>query len=239
MKLRLVKQGEFLGIKCDFWTDKQGEVYMTREQLGSALRYVKPVIAISKIHKRNAERLDKFSVVTKLVSTDGKSYETTLYNTKGIYEVISLSKQPNAREFMDWVYDILDAIRTGRISEQVLRQAGITIRRTLTDSIRDHVEESPNKKFQYKNFTDLVYKVLFGMSAKQLRLHLGLTKEENIRDFLNADELEAVLQAERQVSTLIEMQLSYHDIKGIFGKKQVVRSLPRGGRIRPAAEEAN
>lgn len=237
MKLRLVKQGEFLGIKCDFWMDEHGEVFMTRKQIGEALQYKNPDDAIYRIHERNNDRLDALSVTVKLSSTDGKKYETILYRAKGIFDIIRYSRQPIADEFMDWVYDVLEAIRTGRISEQVLRQAGITIRRTLTDSIRDLIEESPNKRFQYKNFTDLIYKALFGMNAKELKLHLGLTKEQNIRDFLNANELEAVLQAERQVSTLIEMKLSYSDIKGIFAKKQVVRALPRR-RERTAAEEA-
>lgn len=239
MKLRLVKQGEFLGIKCDFWMDKHGEVFMTRKQIGEALQYKNPDDAIYRIHERNKDRLDALSVTVKLSSTDGKKYETILYRAKGIFDIIRFSRQPIADEFMDWVYDVIEAIRTGRISEQVLRQAGITIRRTLTDSIRDLIEESPHKKFQYKNYTDLIYKQLFGMNAKEIRLHLGLSKEENIRDFLDANELEAVLQAERQVSTLIEMQLSYHDIKGIFSKKQVVRSLPRGNRPRKTEEEAN
>ena len=35
--------------------------------------------AIYKIHERNKDRLDKFSVVTKLTTTDGKAYKTYLY----------------------------------------------------------------------------------------------------------------------------------------------------------------
>lgn len=239
MKLRLVKQGEFLGIKCDFWTDEQGEVYMTRKQIGEALQYKNPDDSIYRIHERNKDRLDRFSVTDKLSSTDGKQYETILYRARGIYDVIRFSRQPLADEFMDWVYDVIEAIRTGRISQQVLRDAGITVRRTMTDSIRDYVDESPNKKFQYRNYTELVYKHLFGMSAKELRLELGLKKDEKIRDHLTAEELEAVLTAERQISTLLEMNLSYHDIKAILAKKQVSRALPRTGRDRDAAEQAN
>ncbi|WP_110929732.1 BRO family protein [Paenibacillus bouchesdurhonensis] len=239
MKLRLVKQGEFLGIKCDFWMDEHGEVYMTREQIGRALQYRDPASSIEVIHRRNADRLDRLSSTVKLTGVDGREREHIVYKVKGIFDVIRYSRQPIADDFMDWVYDILDAIRVGRISQQVLRDAGITIRRTMTDSIRDYVEESPNKKFQYRNYTELVYKHLFGMSAKDLRLELGLKKDEKIRDHLTAEELEAVLTAERQISTLLEMNLSYHDIKAILSKKQVSRALPRTGRDRDAAEQAN
>ncbi|MOA49384.1 hypothetical protein D3C78_1722590 [compost metagenome] len=109
----------------------------------------------------------------------------------------------------------------------------------MTDSIRDNVEESPNKRFVYKNYTELVYKHVFGMNSKELRLDMGLSKEEKIRDHFTAEELEAVLTAERQVSTLVDMYLSYEDIKGILNKKQAARALPRNGRERITAEKAN
>lgn len=239
MKLRLVKQGEFLGIKCDFWMDSHGEVYMTREQIGKALQYRDPASSIEVIHRRNADRLDKLSSPVKLTGVDGREREHIVYKTRGIYDVIRYSRQSVADDFMDWVYDVIEAIRTGRISHQVLREAGITIRRTLTDSIRDYVEDSPHKKFQYRNYTDLIYKNTLGKTAKEMREERGIGKDEKIRDFLSADELEAVLKAERQVSTLLEMQLSYHDIKAILEKKQVSRSLPRTGRERIAVKDAN
>jgi len=239
MKLRLVKQGEFLGIKCDFWMDSHGEVYMTREQIGKALQYRDPASSIEVIHRRNADRLDKLSSPVKLTGVDGREREHIVYKTRGIYDVIRYSRQSVADDFMDWVYDVIEAIRTGRISHQVLREAGITIRRTLTDSIRDYVEDSPHKKFQYRNYTDLIYKNTLGKTAKEMREERGIGKDEKIRDFLSADELEEVLKAERQVSTLLEMQLSYHDIKAILEKKQVSRSLPRTGRERIAVKDAN
>ncbi|MCM3701411.1 BRO family protein [Paenibacillus macerans] len=237
MNLRLVKQGEFLGIKCDFWMDKQGEVYMTRKQIGEALQYTNPQKAVDKLHERRKKRLSKFSVTVKLTGADGKDYATNVYSARGVYELIRFSGQPIADDFYDWVYEIIEAIRTGRISEQVMRQAGLTVRHTLTDSIRDNVEESPNKHRYYQHYTELAYKTALGMNSKELRLMLGLKKGEKIRDHLTAEELEAVLKAERHISNLLQMHLSYHDIKAIFTKNQVVRALPRR-RDRIAAEKA-
>ncbi|MGG4344901.1 BRO family protein [Paenibacillus lautus] len=238
MKLRLVKQGDFLGIKCDFYEDKIGEVYMTRKQIGEALQYADPQKAIDNIHDRNKSRLDQFSVPLKLRATDGKDYLTDLYKTKGIYEVIRFSRQPIANDFYDWVYDVIDAIRTGRISQEVLRKAGIGIRHTLTDSIRDNVEDSPNKKFVYKHFTDLVYKVTLGFSAKELRMQRGLGKEDELRDYLTVEELKLVQKKEEQVRTLLELGMGYHEVKEVFGRTSSSRALPRK-RQRKAVEEAN
>lgn len=77
--LQLIKSENFGTIQCDFWQDEEGNILMTREQIGRALGYSEPRKAIQKIHERNKDRLDKFSVVTKLTTTDGKAYETYLY----------------------------------------------------------------------------------------------------------------------------------------------------------------
>lgn len=111
VKLELIKEGDFLGIKCDFYKDENNNIYMTREQIGQALEYSDARVAITKIHTRNKDRLDNFSVSTKLVSTDQKQYNTTLYIEKGIYDICRFSRQPKADKFYDWVYDQIQLIR--------------------------------------------------------------------------------------------------------------------------------
>jgi anti-repressor protein len=107
--MKLIKSENFGAIICDIYDDN-GSRYMTREQIGRALEYSEPIIAISKIHNRYKARLDQFSVVTKLVSTDGKSYLTTVYTRKGVMEICRHSDQPNADAFMDWTWEVMDAV---------------------------------------------------------------------------------------------------------------------------------
>lgn len=109
--LEIIKSENFGRMKCDFYKNEEGEIFVTRTQIGKALEYSEPNTAITKIHNRNKERLDKFSVCTKLVGTDGKQYDTYLYNAKGVYEICRYSNQPKANDFYDWVYDVLDTIR--------------------------------------------------------------------------------------------------------------------------------
>lgn len=115
MNLVLAKQKEFNSVVCDLWRNENGDVFMTREQIGQALEYAEPMIAVGKIHKRHEKRLNQFSVLTKLGNTDGKSYETYIYNEKGIYEIIRRSQQPKADEFYDFVYDLLEGLRKGEL----------------------------------------------------------------------------------------------------------------------------
>lgn len=112
MDLALCKQEKFNGVLVDFYKDENNDVFMTREQIGTALEYAQPRKAIDKLHQRNKERLNKFSVGVKLGATDGKVYNTIVYNSRGIYEICRYSKQPKANEFYDWVYEVLETIRT-------------------------------------------------------------------------------------------------------------------------------
>jgi very-short-patch-repair endonuclease len=101
IKLELVKSEEFLGVKCDFYRDQDNNIYMTREQIGQALQYSNPQKAIDNIHSRNKERLDKFSVMYKLKSSDGKYYNTLLYSKEGIMEICKLSSAlPQRQELL-------------------------------------------------------------------------------------------------------------------------------------------
>lgn len=115
MNLILAQSRTFNSVVCDLWQNENGDVFMTREQIGQALEYAEPRKAIQKIHERHERRLSKFSVVTKLTTTDGKAYETYIYNEKGIYEIIRRSQQPKADEFYDFVYDLLEGLRKGEL----------------------------------------------------------------------------------------------------------------------------
>ncbi len=114
MNLQLVKTGKFNDIACDFYSSED-DIWMTRKQIGEALEYDNPKDAIYRIHERHKDRLDKHSVVDKLSTTDDKKYDTILYNERGVMEICRWSKQPKANTFMDWVWDIVQAYRYGKL----------------------------------------------------------------------------------------------------------------------------
>lgn len=118
----VVLQEAVNGVSCDFYGDGRGEFFMTRRQIGEALGYTNPQLAIDKIHAAHKVRLDNFSVTTGLVATDGKIYNTHLYSAKGVYEICRWSRQPAADAFYDRVYDILEGLRTGKIRASLLPQ---------------------------------------------------------------------------------------------------------------------
>lgn len=111
--LSLIKSEKFGNVECDIYSGGK-EFYMTREQIGQALEYSDPNRSISKIHERKQNRLDKYSSVVKLTTVDGKKRDVTVYTRKGIMEICRHSSQPKADAFMDWVWDIMDSLMTGK-----------------------------------------------------------------------------------------------------------------------------
>lgn len=118
--LELVKQGEFLGAKCDFYKDTNDNIYMTRKQIAEALQY-SDIKAIEKIHERNRKRMDDESVAIARFDSvrqnvgEFKASEladsTLLYNERGVYDICFYSTQSRAIEFKDWVMDRVTEIR--------------------------------------------------------------------------------------------------------------------------------
>jgi prophage antirepressor-like protein len=114
--LTLITQKPFGSLTCNVYQDdsNKNEFYMTREQVGAALNYENPRIAIQQIHNRNKDRLDPLSTVCKMNTVDGKSRDVFIYTLRGVMEICRFSRQPNADKFMDFVWDVMESLYYGR-----------------------------------------------------------------------------------------------------------------------------
>lgn len=114
--MTVITSKPFGALNVDVYQNDKHQYYMTREQIGTALEYSDPRIAIYKIHQRNADRLDPLSSVTKLVTQVGnhtEERELFCYNLRGVMEICRLSRQPKADAFMDFCWDIMESLMCG------------------------------------------------------------------------------------------------------------------------------
>lgn len=179
MKLRLVKQGDFLGTKCDFYVDEESNIYMSRTQIGYALEYTNPSHAILVIHQRHKDRLDKFSIEVRSSQFEtpfngiGKNKKAFLYKEQGVYVICGYSNKEIADRFNDWVADTIISIRKNGYyiaSEKDDKWLGTReetkkVRKMETDSIKRFVayaeaQGSTHANKYYSNFTQSVHKKL-------------------------------------------------------------------------------
>lgn len=85
------------------------QAWFTRSQIGEALGYDDPQNAITIIHRRHKERLDKFSRGCQIDTPSG-TQDGFVYNFKGVMEICRWSKQPKADEVMDALYDMAESV---------------------------------------------------------------------------------------------------------------------------------
>ena len=96
MKLKLITTENFGTIPCDFYRNMNDDMLLTREQIGQALEYKDPMVAIGKIHKRHKDRLDNLSFATLV-----NGYQVYYYTERGIMEIYRWSNSKKANQFMD------------------------------------------------------------------------------------------------------------------------------------------
>lgn len=156
------------------------------------------------------------------------SYKSSQGKTLPMYEVTRdgftiLAMGYTGKEAMKFKEDYINAfnamenelkrIYTERQQWQIERDKGVVIRHILTDTIKMKVSDSPHKRFAYPNYTNLIYRTLFGKSAKDLEREYGVKPRESLRDYFVGSDLEKVQSMEMLVSSLINCGWGYSQIK--------------------------
>lgn len=221
MRLKLVKQSEFLGTVCDFYVDEEDNIYMSRTQIGYALQYKQPQHSILVMHQRHRERLDRFSVevkgsqfVTPYFNKDKRS-SVFMYSERGIYEICRWSNQKVADEFNDWVYETIQSIKRNGyyiVSEKDSRWLGIReeskkARKYETDQIKCFVEYA---KAQGSKNADKYYMIFTKLINEKAGLHGSQRDTVSQETLLELKSLETLLKM--RIRTLMKKDVPYKEV---------------------------
>ena len=110
-------------------------------------------------------------------------------------------------------FNAMEKALIGKLKE---REKGIAVRQALTKAIQQSNENERMHGHAYSTYTDVIYKSLFGKSAKQLRGEYGVSKNDNLRDYFSEEDLKKVQNAEMLVSSLIGYGWGYNEIKNFI-----------------------
>ena len=221
MKLKLVKHGEFLGTVCDFYVDEENNIYMSRTQIGYALQYKQPQNAITIIHKRYPELLDRESVeidrvnMTPPIKHHRNNEKIFMYNEKGIYTIVRKSNQPVADEYFDWVYVTIRSIKQNGYyiaSEKDCKWLGIRneskqARHYETDQIKLFVEYA---KEQGSKSADRYYILFTKLINGKLGIQSGKRDELLQETLMELKLLETLVKM--KIRKLMEKEIPYKEI---------------------------
>lgn len=211
--MRLVENETFGTLEIDFYVDENRNIYVTIEQLAAGFGYKSRNSIDVMMNRQHYLRENKFSVPYSLSGTDGKQYETRLFNKRGIYEIGMLSRTKQGKTFRNWLYDYIEELEQENFEFRLQRALEKPERQDLTDII----QEKGLSPHYYKHYTDLLFKSVTGMNAKQLKDQRG--EASTALDLLTAEEMEHYRQYERVAISLIDLQWPYEDVKTVLRKE--------------------
>ena len=110
-------------------------------------------------------------------------------------------------------FNAMEKALIGKIKE---REKGIAVRQALTKALQQSNENERMHGHAYSTYTDIIYKVVFGCRAKELREQYGITKKDNLRDYFSQEELAKVQSVEMVVSGLVNCGWGYNEIKSFI-----------------------
>ena len=152
-----------------------------------------------------------------------EDYKITASLAKRISMADKSERGEQARNYFIGCEQALVRIAEQKHKTEVERAKGIAVRNALTSAIKRSGENERMHNMAYPTYTDLVYRSLFGKSAKQFRDENGLTKKDDLRDLFNTEELQQIQNAEMLVSSLIGYGWGYYEIKDFLMDKKINR----------------
>lgn len=119
-------------------------------------------------------------------------------------------------------FNAMEAVLKGKLIE---REKGIAVRQALTKALQQSTENDRMHGHAYSNYTNCIYKILFGKNAVQLREHFGIGNKDNLRDYFSKEDLNAVQYMESLVSGLLGCGWGYDQVKAFIEQTNTRNAL--------------
>lgn len=112
-------------------------------------------------------------------------------------------------------FNAMESALRGKLIE---REKGIAVRQALTKALQQSTENERMHGHAYSTYTNVIYKVLFGMNTAQLREKYQIKASDNLRDCFTQEELRAIQSMECLVSGLVDCGWEYTAVKDFITK---------------------
>lgn len=173
-------------------------------------------ISVVKLIEKYSDDLKRFGKLTSFQMTRDNSQRSSKFYELNEMQfsllVMYMKNTKIAREFKIKFVEAFFLMKNELQARNETRYIGKSVRKSLTDTIKNKVKEDGNfKRFAYGNYSKLVYKKVLGMTVKKAKEQRGLKEKDNIRNFLTIDELKQVQELESKIAYYIEMRTDLTD----------------------------
>ena len=185
-------------------------------------------------------------VQLKLISADGKMYDTDCANTESMFRIIQSIPSKKAEPFKRWLakvgYERVQEIENPELAQKRMKELykqkgysedwvekrvrGIAIRDELTDEWK---KRDVKTEREYSILTAEISKATFGMTPSEYKKFKGL-KKENLRDHMNDLELIFTMLGEASTTRIAKDK----DAQGFIENKEAAK---KGGIVAGVARK--
>lgn len=130
-----------------------------------------------------------------------------------------------AKQIRNYLLNIEENASEDQRKWAIQREVGKIDRKRLTSAISKYIPESSKKKWAYPEYTNMVYDVLFGKTAKELRELKNIKTNDLLRDSFSEEELKLVDEAETIVTALVSLEFKKDSIKKYLHNKFTYKML--------------
>ncbi len=193
-----------------------------------------------KVLKHRENQLVTICNQLKLISADGKYYNTDCVNTENAFRLIQSIPSPKAEPFKVWLAKVgserVQEIENPELAQERMKELykkkgysrewiekrvrGIAIRQELTGEWK---ERGIEKNVEFAILTNEISNATFGKSVDEYKRHKGL-KRENLRDHMNDLELIFSMLGERVTTEITRNE-------NVVGFDKCSGAAKRGGRV--------
>ena len=168
---------------------------------------------IEQLQQGGELHLENYFILSEYIGANGRKYKEYLMTRDGFTLLAMGFTGEKAMKFkLAYIkqFNAMEELLKGKLIE---REKGIAVRQSLTKAIQQSKENERMHGHAYSTYSNCIYKVIFGINAKQLREKYGIGKTDSLRDCFSEEELKAVQSMECLVSGLIDCGWSYDMIK--------------------------
>ena len=109
------------------------------------------------------------------------------------------------------------------LEQLVTRKDGTIRRKREVGSISTFIQrgELPNNRISYAKITNITYEIIYNMYAKEIKEHLDLRQQDNLRDFLSTPDLSIIREVEDEIHWMCKKGYTWREIY-----RDLVREYP-------------
>lgn len=159
------------------------------------------------------------------VDSRGKHQPCIVMDRDGFTMLVMGFLDPKAIRFKEAYIKQFNAMESALQGKLIERHKGIAVRQALTKALQQSNEDARMHGHAYANYTNCIYKELFGTSAAGLRDKLGIGRSDNLRDHFSQEELQAIQSMECLVSGLVDCGWEYAQIKEFIHTNNTRRQI--------------